>query len=139
MTWAANWLIFVVINKCDKADGMKHKIRFGIMTLGVAAILGGCASVKNMKISNFDFVKFPEFKEEAENIGGYPKVSELPAQPEGVRSAGQWDQAAKKLLKARDSVTPPEDGTPAKTEAQIELEMRELRNKVDEYKLDDPQ
>lgn len=139
MTWAANWLIFVVINKRDKANSMKHKIRFSIMTVGLVVILGGCASVKNMKISNFDFVKFPEFKEEAENIGGYPKVSELPAQPEGVRSAGQWDIAAKKLLDARDSLTPPTDGTPAKSEAQIEREIQALRDKVDAYKLDDPQ
>lgn len=118
---------------------MRHKIRIGILALAIANVLCGCASVKNMKISNFDFVKLPEFREEAENIGGYPDVSELPGRPEGVRSAGQWDQAAKELLKARDSVTPPKDGAPAKSEAEIVREMQALRDKVDAYKLDDPQ
>ena len=112
--------IYLVQHFYYQAGIMAHKFKTAVFLIGGMVILGACASVKNIKIPNFDSIKLPEFKQEAENIGGYIKTSEIPDKPEGVRSASEWDKSANKLIKARDSLTVPTDGAPAKTEAEIE-------------------
>jgi len=116
----------------------------GIMTLKnvrylgvvvIAGLLSGCAS---MEIPDFDFIKFPEFKQDAENIGDYPKVEDAPQVPKNVRSDKQWDVAAKKIIAKRDSIAVPEN-TNTQTDAEIERDIEKLRLKVDAYKKDDPE
>ncbi len=98
--------------------------------------LSGCSTVKLPKL---DLLKLPEFKEESENIGAYPNVVDAPGLPSDVRSAGDWDNTAKAIIKARDSInTPPESGG-VKSPAEIEQEIARLKAKVNEYRADDPQ
>jgi len=114
---------------------MALKIYRTISVLALAALLSSCAS---MKLPDMDFIKFPEFKEEAQNIPDYPKVLDAPQKPEGLRSAENWDKAAKNILAKRDGFTDP-DLVDAKTDAEIVREMQRLREKADAYKKDDPQ
>lgn len=101
-----------------------------------AVLLAGCSTVKLPKI---DFLKSPEFKEDAENIGDYPKVANAPEAPGDVRSDEAWDDAARKLMKARADFTVPDSGQAKRSDAEIEAEIRALEAKVKAYKLDDPQ
>lgn len=107
----------------------------GIVLLGTA--LCSCASVKS-RIADLDFVKLPEFREDAANIGNYPDFTNAPQVPKDVRSAKQWDKDAKKLLAKRDGFIVPPAG-PEMSQAEIEREMQNAANKVQAYKLDDPQ
>jgi len=102
--------------------------------VGLAGVLTSCAS---MEIPNFDFIKFPEFKQDAENIGDFPKVEDAPLAPINVRSDKQWDAAAEKIIAERDGLVTP-SGEAAKTTAEIERGMEKLRAEVDAYKTDDP-
>lgn len=117
---------------------MRRKIGLGIVCVGALALVGGCTTVKN-RIPDFDFIKLPEFREEAENIGDYPDVTTVPHAPTDVRSDAQWDQAARAQMVIGDGFTAPSDGAPAKSEAEIEREIEELSRRVEAYKQDDPQ
>jgi len=74
------------------------------MSIGVIAslMMSACSTVK---VPNIDFIKFPEFLEEARNIKDYPKVSDAPSAPEDVRSAKAWDDAAKAIIDQRETYT----------------------------------
>ena len=101
----------------------------------IGAILSGCTSIK---IPDFDFIKFPEFKEEAKNVPDYPSVADAPPVPKGIRSDKAWDQSAKNVLAKRDAfVVPNNEG--ALTDAQTVQKIQNLGTKVEEYKKDDPQ
>lgn len=106
--------------------------------LGVVALTAFLSSCASMKLPDMDFIKFPEFKEEAQNIPDYPKVADAPQKPEGLRTAEQWDNAAENILTKRDGFEDPDLQDP-KTDAEIFREMKELRNEADAYKKDDPQ
>ena len=112
-----------------------NTVKLSVVTAVFAGILGGCSSIK---LPDMDFISFPEFKEEAENIPDYPKVADAPAAPKGIRTDEKWDQSARKIMATRDGFTDP-DAVDAKTNAQVLREMRDLAAKVDEYKKDDPQ
>lgn len=86
-----------------------------------------------------DFIKFPEFREEAENIGDYPKVEDAPEVPSGLRTDAQWDVAAKRVIAKRDGFGDIPEPINAGTDQEIEDEINALAAKVEEYKLDDPQ
>lgn len=98
--------------------------------------LNACSSVSLPKL---DLLKLPEFKEESENIGDYPKVVDAPGLPTDVRSAGDWDNTAKDILKARASVAPPAEPDRPKTPGEITQEIDRLTEQVNEYRVDDPQ
>jgi len=104
-----------------------------IATLSV--LLSSCST---MKLPDMDFIKFPEFKTEAENIPDYPNVADAAQKPKDLRSDEQWDQAAKKIIQKRDSFADPELDQP-KSDAEIMREMQNLGNEVDAYKKDDPE
>ncbi|PHS35543.1 MAG: hypothetical protein COA91_13180 [Robiginitomaculum sp.] len=126
MAHIATWLI----------DGitMSNFLRtLGLIGLGV--ILSSCVSVK---IPDFDFVKFPEFRQDAENIADYPKVENAAQLPENIRSDQQWDTAVKKIMTDRDGLSIPNIAN-AKTDTEIENEMKKLGEQVNAYKKDDPE
>lgn len=105
--------------------------------LSVCMCLGmvGCASVK---IPNIDFIKFPEFKQEAQNIGGYPDVADAPQRPTQLRSNQEWDAAAKTIIHERDSFTTPPVYDSYASDEEILSKIEDLSSKVDAYKADDP-
>lgn len=106
-----------------------------LCVVALAAVLGSCASIK---LPDMDFIKFPEFKKEAQNIPDYPKVADVPEKPTGLRSAEQWDMAAKNILDKQDSFSDPDLADP-KSDADIIRELQRLRDAADAYKKDDPQ
>jgi len=77
---------------------LKFNVRMATVLMG-ALIVSGCSSIK---VPDLDFMKLPEFKEEAENLAGYPNVEDAPQTPTDVRSDAQWDKDAKKLIAKRD-------------------------------------
>jgi len=105
-----------------------------VLTTILGTSLVGCTSIK---IPDFDFIKFPEFKEEATNIPDYPKVANAPKVPTDIRSAEAWDLAAQNVLTKRDGFVDPEE-VGAMSDAEVLREMQRLRAEADEYKKDDP-
>jgi len=101
----------------------------------LSALLSGCAS---MKLPDMDFIKFPEFREEAENIPDYPNVADAAEKPKNLRSGEAWDLAADVMIEKRDGFMAPELVDP-KSDTEIMREIQDLGNKVDAYKKDDPQ
>jgi len=101
----------------------------------LAVLLSSCAS---MKLPEMDFIKFPEFKEEAENIPDYPNVVDAAEKPTDLRSDEQWDKAAKTILEKRDGFTDPDLDDP-KSDAEIIQEMQDRVDEADAYKKDDPE
>ncbi|NNE57871.1 MAG: hypothetical protein HKN36_07175 [Hellea sp.] len=111
-----------------------RKIVFG-MAFITAAMFSACSTVK---VS--DVVKLPEFRDAATEAGSftYPDPAEAPAVPTDLRSAREWDQAAKLIIKRAATVDVPEDPYANISDAEIAREIQALKNKVKEYKLDDP-
>lgn len=107
-----------------------------IFGLGAVAALTGCTTVK---MPNLDFLKLPEFRGDAVNVKDYPNVKDAPVAPTDVRSAKQWDDAAKDLIKIRDKTDVPVDVRENETDAEVLANIEELRLKAQAYKLDDPQ
>ncbi|PHR61450.1 MAG: hypothetical protein COA43_03635 [Robiginitomaculum sp.] len=116
---------------------MKPKIGLKILCLSMVVALSACTTVKQ-KISDLDFIKLPEFREDAENIGNYLSVANAPQTPTDVRSDAAWDNSVRELIAVGNSFKVP-DGEPVLSETEIEQKMQMLRAQVDEYKRDDPQ
>ena len=112
---------------------MKIKRHIAVISLVSVFSLGGCTTVKMPKL---DFVKFPEFLEEARNFEAYPKVSEAPKPPNDLRSAEEWDEAARAIMQTRNNT--PQQMMQAET-AMTPEEFQALKAQVRAYKLDDPQ
>jgi len=104
--------------------------------LGAVAVLSGCSTVR---IPNVDFLKLPEFREDANNIKDYPKVSDAPLAPTDVRSAAQWDADAKAIIAKRDAERAAGEIADAPVVPLSPEEQAALKAKVRAYKLDDPQ
>ena len=117
---------------------MKRSLQITITFIGGAILLGGCSTMK-MKIPDFDALKLPEFREEAENIGDYQNWASAPSNPSDLPSAEVWDASAKEIMKARDGFVVPVSGDAAKSNEEIASDIKVLSAKVEEYKLDDPQ
>lgn len=116
---------------------MTHRINIAVVTLVAASLLGGCTTIKK---TNLDFLKIPEFKEAAQKlIEGYPNVVDAPTRPDDIRTAKEWDAAAKALIARRESFAPPSSGPMATTDAELLARIEALRAEVRSYKLDDPQ
>lgn len=109
--------------------------RIYIAVIGLMAMLSmsGCTTVK---IPKLDFVKFPEFLEEARNFDAYPKVSEAPKPPNDLRSAEDWDQAAREIMETRGTSS---QQLSRNVTAMSPAEFQALKAQVRAYKLDDPQ
>ncbi len=98
----------------------------------------GCVNIKD-SISKVGQVTIPEFREDAQHIGDYPDVAKSPQRPNDIRSDAAWDKDAKKLLAKRDGFASPVKNETIQVESEITRKIRKLGDKVDEYKLDDPQ
>ncbi len=101
-------------------------------------ILGVLPSCASLKMPNLDFIKLPEFKEDAKNIGDYPSVADAPLAPQDIRSDKRWDKDARSLMKKRDALQPPVLPD-ALSDEEIEAEMQSLAAKAQAYKRDDPE
>lgn len=109
------------------------KMMFGLMAM---LALPACTTVK---LPDLDFLKLPEFRGDAVNVKDYPRVKDAPIAPTDVRSAKEWDDAAKDLIKIRDKLDAPVDVRENVTDAEVLANIEELRLKAQAYKLDDPQ
>ena len=103
--------------------------------LSVTTVLCACQTVSVPKL---DFVKTPEFNDEAANIDkSYPSVSDAPAAPTDVRSAAQGDNDVRELQALRDAAGPA-DAASSLTQSDDEARFEALKAKVQAYKKDDP-
>ena len=106
-------------------------------TFIAAAILSACSTIK---MPNIDVPGVPEFKAAAAKlVDGYPEVSQAPVRPDDLRSAKEWDTAARTLLSERNGFVVPEKGNMPETKAEVDREIEALKAEVRSYKLDDPQ
>jgi len=103
--------------------------------LAIALFGTACSTVKVP-----DIVDLPEFREEAANVENleYPDPAQAPSAPSDIRSAEQWDTSAKALIQKRESINVPPESPDALTDPEIIQEIDALKNKVKEYKVDDP-
>ena len=76
---------------------MFSAFRFLLIYILIGCMAPACAT---RSIKSFDFIKFPQFKGDVKDLGGYPSVADAPAAPARGRSASQWD-AAVLLIKAK--------------------------------------
>ena len=107
-----------------------------LVICGSGILLSGCA---NMNVPDFDSMKFPDFREEAENIGDYPGAEDAPPTPNDLRTDAQWDAAARGVLAKRDGLKSAPPSAPNKSEDALQNEIQALDAQVEAYKLDDPQ
>ena len=114
---------------------MTFNLRRNTSVIILAVLLSSCSS---MKLPDMDFIKFPEFKEEAENIPDYPDVTDAAEKPTDLRTDEQWDKAAETIIEKRDDFANPDLDDP-KTDAEIIREMQDFGNDADAYKEDDPE
>jgi len=116
---------------------MKKSMSGLTAAIAAALLLGGCSTVK---IPNFEMPSLPAFKEATQKlIDGYPEVADAPTRPTDVRSAGEWDKAAKALMTERGGFVVPALGDMPEGEAEVAREIDQLKAQVRAYKLDDPQ
>lgn len=98
----------------------------------------GLASCSTVQLPNLG-MDLPEFRESIDNLdSAYPQAEDLPGAPEGVRSASQWDQAAREMQSLRARFDLPEL-EPALSDDAFEREFRAAQDYADAYKDDDPQ
>jgi len=100
-------------------------------------LLSSCSTVK---VPDIDFLKLPEFREIVKNNQtNVPEISEIPAEPDNVRSDTVWDSDADRLLALRDGFTVPDAEPVPRSQEQIDADYARLKAKAQAYKLDDPQ
>ena len=85
---------------------MMSYFKFGSVLLCLMLLLSGC---RTLQVPDFDSIKFPKFREEAEHIGDYPEVGEAPLTPDDLKSDREWDKAANRMLKTHASLETPKD------------------------------
>lgn len=109
-----------------------------LAAMALAAMsLSGCSTVK---VPDIDFLKLPEFREIVKNNQtNVPDVSEVPAEPDDVRSDEAWDTDAQRLLALRDGLTVPESDLATLSQQEIDADYARNKAKAQAYKLDDPQ
>lgn len=105
-----------------------------------AIVLAGALLTACNTVSMPDLVDLPEFSEAIEGSDKlkYPNPSDAPAAPDDVRSASDWDRAAKNLIRKRDGFEAPADMSGGQSDQELEENFDALKAKVEEYKLDDP-
>jgi len=112
------------------------QINIRIVTCAVAfAALSACQTVS---MPSLDFVKSPEFSEDAANIAtDFPEPEDAPLEPTDVRSRAQWDRDARAILALRNRPRGIADQG-ALTVNQGDARYEELKAKAQAYKKDDP-
>ena len=114
---------------------LRHRQTLIFITAITAFSLSACASVK---IPKLDLIKLPDFKAESEKLGEFPELANAPGLPEEVRSARQWDNTARNIIKIRDNFKAPIEPDRPKTTKEINREVNRLTREVNEYRADDP-
>ena len=112
---------------------MKRFVFISLVSAGLLS-LSACTSVKLPSFSDS-----PDFQAVSGTVGDYPNPAAAPQAPTDIRTHQAWDQAATDLLNKQKAFDVPDDKKGKMTEAQINREIRSLKEKVREYKLDDPQ
>ena len=106
---------------------------FKIITLSLAfTFIHGCSSVK---VPNLDF-----FDNKKNDLGKYPKLSELPDLPRNLRPSNQWDTQVKKIIIDRKTVNDNVKEINKEQTATNDIidEINTLKSLVNSYKSDDP-
>lgn len=113
-----------------------HRVKT-LALLCAALMTSACSTVK---MPNIDFMRLPEFREAAAKlIEGFPDVGQAPTRPDDIRSAAEWDAAARDLIQKRAALSVPKDGSRPMTDAEIDAQVERLKAQIRRYKLDDPQ
>lgn len=106
---------------------------FKIVTLFLTfTFMHGCTSVK---VPNSDF-----FNNKKNDLGKYPKLTDLPDLPENLRPAKQWDTQVKKIISDRKIVNDNIKEVNKEQTATNDIidEINTLKSLVNSYKSDDP-
>jgi len=108
-----------------------------ITLLAAPLVLSGCQTVK---LPDADFLKIPEFRELVKNNQtNVPDISEIPTEPENVRTDAGWDEDAMRLIEMRDGFVVPDSQGAAPTQQDLDAEFARRKAQAQAYKLDDPQ
>lgn len=104
-----------------------------VIGLSAAITLSACQTVS---VPKFDFVKTPEFSEDAANIDpSFPSVDDAPEVPTDVRSAQEWDKDVRVLQELQKNALGVE---PSLSETEGDARFEALKAKAQAYKKDDP-
>jgi hypothetical protein len=98
----------------------------------ILLFINGCTSVR---VPNLDF-----FDNKKEDLGKYPKLSDLPNLPENLRPAKKWDTQVKKIINDRKIVNNNIKEIKEEQTATDNIldEIVILKSLVSSYKSDDP-
>lgn len=101
----------------------------------MASLLQGCSSVS---LPDIDFMGESDFSEELAQLDSdFPGPNETPDIPSDVRTAGEWDDAARKMQSMFDDVDVPEL-EPGLSEEAFDLEFESAQQAAKAYQEDDP-
>lgn len=115
---------------------MSRRVKIAIALSIVCVLpLSACSTTQ---LPNIDFMKLPEFREAAAKLTqGFPKVGNAPNRPTDVRSAAEWDAAAKAIIADRESLSVPPSGEPDLSDAEIAAKRDALIAQARRYQSDD--
>ena len=114
---------------------MENRVLIKRLVIGLSAAitLSACQTVS---VPKFDFVKTPEFSEDAANIDpSFPSVDDAPEVPTDVRSAREWDKDVRVLQELQKNAVGVE---PSLSETEGDARFEALKAKAQAYKKDDP-
>ena len=114
---------------------MENRVLIKRLVIGLSAAitLSACQTVS---VPKFDFVKTPEFSEDAANIDpSFPSVDDAPEVPTDVRSAQEWDKDVRVLQELQKNALGVE---PSLSETEGDARFEALKAKAQAYKKDDP-
>ena len=114
---------------------MENRVLIKLLVIGLSAAitLSACQTVS---VPKFDFVKTPEFSEDAANIDpSFPSVDDAPEVPTDVRSAREWDKDVRVLQELQKNALGVE---PSLSETEGDARFEALKAKAQAYKKDDP-
>ena len=114
---------------------MENRVLIKRLVIGLSAAitLSACQTVS---VPKFDFVKTPEFSEDAANIDpSFPSVDDAPEVPTDVRSAREWDKDVRVLQELQKNALGVE---PSLSETEEDARFEALKAKAQAYKKDDP-
>ncbi len=114
---------------------MENRVLIKRLVIGLSAAitLSACQTVS---VPKFDFVKTPEFSEDAANIDpSFPSVDDAPEVPTDVRSAREWDKDVRVLQELQKNALGVE---PSLSETEGDARFEALKAKAQAYKKDDP-
>lgn len=94
--------------------------------------LSGCSSLNLPEMGALGEM----FRDTSTDLSDTPDIASAPVVPSDLRSAAEWDQAAKSLQAERESFAEIGMGEPL---GDLDADVERLKAEVRAYKLDDPQ